>query len=184
MNPNVTSEELPSIEDLVKVPLARHYPLISMLTYAVIDLTVVAAGVVVLLQPFIAVDQNTRDTLSILIIAALGLGVLSCVYQWFAAKAKAYALREHDISFYSGIIFRHVSTQPTNRIQHVEVSQGPIERFANLAKLHIYSAGSAMQTCVIPGLEKGKANQLRQFLLNHVNTESYSSAASDNDELI
>lgn len=182
MNQNIPSESLPSIEDLVKIPLARHYPLMCVITVAIVDLTLVAAGILVLIQPFVAIEQNIRDTTSMLIIAALALGMLSCIYQWFGAKAKFYAVREHDISFFSGIVFRYVSTQPTNRIQHVEVSQGPIERFANLAKLHVYSAGSAMQTCVIPGLEKDKANQLRQYLLNHVNAEQEANKPQENDE--
>jgi membrane protein YdbS with pleckstrin-like domain len=98
--------------------------------------------------------------------------MLNGTYHWFSDKAKFYALREQDISYFSGLFFKKLVTQPASRIQHVEVSQGPIDRIAGLAKLQVYSAGSGMQTFGIPGLPQELAHQLRQSLTEKIVSDS------------
>ncbi|QDP03078.1 PH domain-containing protein [Thalassotalea sp. PS06] len=93
--------------------------------------------------------------------------LLSFVYQWFAEPMKAYALREQDLSYKSGLFFRKVITQPIARIQHVELKRGPLDRRFELAKLQVFSAGGAMHTFEIPGLELKNAQSIRQFILSH-----------------
>lgn len=44
-------------------------------------------------------------------------------YKW-----QGYALREKDILFRKGYIFRKTTAIPFNRVQHCEIRQGPIER--------------------------------------------------------
>ncbi|TKB46451.1 PH domain-containing protein [Thalassotalea mangrovi] len=89
------------------------------------------------------------------------------IYQWFAEPIKAYALREQDLSYQSGLLFRKVITQPITRIQHVELKRGPLDRRNELAKLQVFSAGGAMHTFEIPGLELKTAQSIRQFILSH-----------------
>lgn len=92
---------------------------------------------------------------------------LSYVHRWFAEPVKGYALREQDLSYRCGLLFGKVITQPIARIQHVELKRGPIERRFALAKLQVFSAGGAMHTFEIPGLELQKAQAIRQFILSH-----------------
>ncbi|MBV2128398.1 PH domain-containing protein [Arsukibacterium indicum] len=94
-------------------------------------------------------------------------GVLRAFYCWQADKNKHFALREHDISYSSGIFFRKMITQPVVRIQHIELKQGPLERKASLARLQLFSAGGALHTFEIPGLSLTQAQQIRQFVLQH-----------------
>lgn len=89
------------------------------------------------------------------------------LHHWFADPIKTYALREHDINFESGLIFRKLVSQPLLRIQHIEIKRGPIERKAGLATLQVFSAGGISHTFVIPGLEHEHAIKLRQFILDH-----------------
>ena len=58
-----------------------------------------------------------------------------------------------------------------NRIQHLEVRQGPIERAYGLATLAIYTAGTFSSDLQIPGLTLAKAQQLKTQLLNNINME-------------
>lgn len=105
--------------------------------------------------------------------------VITCLFLLFALYVtksdpiKAYALREHDISFKTGLIFRRLVTQPIVRIQHVELKQGPLERRYNIAALVAFSAGGASHTFEIPGLDLVEAEQMRQYILSHREAASH-----------
>lgn len=79
-------------------------------------------------------------------------------------QRRAYALSEKDVTYRKGWIFYSTTTIPFNRIQHTEVSQGPLERRYNLSTLKIYTAGGSSSDMVIPGLEDEEAKQLRDYI--------------------
>jgi membrane protein YdbS with pleckstrin-like domain len=89
------------------------------------------------------------------------------IYHFFADPLIQYALREHDLNYQSGLIFRSLVSQPILRIQHIEIRRGPIERQAGLATLQVFSAGGVSHTFNIPGLVYEDAVSLRQFILDH-----------------
>jgi len=86
------------------------------------------------------------------------------VVAWFGFKKKGYLLRERDISYRSGLIFHHLTTVPLVRIQHSEVSQGPLQRLFDLATVKIYTAGGSTSDLSIPGLSPEDANKIRDFI--------------------
>jgi membrane protein YdbS with pleckstrin-like domain len=88
-------------------------------------------------------------------------------YTILSDKRKFYSLREQDLSYRSGLIFRKTVSQPMLRIQHVELKRGPIDRKVGLAKLQVFSAGGALHTFEIPGLPLETAENIRQFILDH-----------------
>jgi membrane protein YdbS with pleckstrin-like domain len=99
---------------------------------------------------------------------ALGLlGFAITVYCKLADPLKTYALREHDLSYSAGLIFKKTITQPILRIQHIELKRGPIERKVGLATLQVFSAGGALDTFEIPGLPLNEAQKLREFILRY-----------------
>ena len=56
---------------------------------------------------------------------------------WLALKRvrhKGYALRTHDIAYRSGLFWRKV-VLPFNRVQHMEVTSGPLQRRFDIATL-------------------------------------------------
>ena len=77
---------------------------------------------------------------------------------------RGYALRERDLTYRKGWIFFSTTTLPFNRIQHTEVSQGPIEKKFDLCTLKIFTAGGSTSDLSIPGLEEEEAQQLRDFI--------------------
>ena len=54
---------------------------------------------------------------------------------------------------------------PRSRVQHIDVSQGPIERRYGLGTLVIYTAGTDHAKVVLSGLEHGRALRIREHLL-------------------
>ena len=84
---------------------------------------------------------------------------------------KAYAVREKDVLFQKGCIFRSLTICPFNRIQNCSLQSGPIERQHGLASLVIYTAGSEGADLTIPGLLSEEADRLRQFILAQIHRE-------------
>ena len=98
----------------------------------------------------------------------LVFGSLITLIGYLGFNKKAYALRERDIIYRTGLIIRNQVAIPFNRIQHCEVQQGVIERGFHLAKLKLYTAGGSSSDLSIPGLPVQTANKLRDFVLGKI----------------
>jgi membrane protein YdbS with pleckstrin-like domain len=83
-------------------------------------------------------------------------------------KNKGYQLRTHDISYRTGYLFRSITMVPLVRIQHSEVTQGPLQRLFDLATVKIYTAGGQQSDLSVPGLSPDEANKLRDYINNTV----------------
>lgn len=79
-------------------------------------------------------------------------------------RFRKYILREKDLTYKKGWIFFSTITIPFNRIQHTEVSQGPLEKNFNLCTLKIFTAGGSTSDLSIPGLEEAEAQQMREYV--------------------
>ncbi len=79
-----------------------------------------------------------------------------------------YLLRQQDIIYKSGIIFRSQTVVPFCRIQHCETNQGPIDRWFGLAELAIFTAGGSGGDLVIPGLKAEDAEKLKAFITKSI----------------
>lgn len=79
----------------------------------------------------------------------------------------AFTLRQRDLLIAHGVLFRSVTAIPAQRIQHVDVRQGPLEQTLGLARVHVYTASGAGADGTIPGLLLGDAEALRDRLMSH-----------------
>ena len=110
----------------------------------------------------------------LVVMAAILLLVgLSAVHSVVNVRHIAWQVREHDLSYRSGVIVRTVETLPFVRIQHARISRGPIERRFGLAKLHINSAGPDLS---IAGLSPDDADRLKRLVVERAGelTEEHS----------
>lgn len=96
---------------------------------------------------------------------AVVLGAIMSAYSYSAARARGYAIRQHDLVFRTGLFWVKQTIQPLKRLQHVEVTRGPIEKRAGIARVRVFSAGSGSATFSIPGLPVEEAELLREFVL-------------------
>ncbi|RKS02255.1 hypothetical protein C8C84_1964 [Flavobacterium sp. 102] len=104
-----------------------------------------------------------------LVVSIYGLFVL--VFFFFsniAYKKKAYAFRNHDVIFRSGIIATNTMVIPYNRVQHVALHEGFIARFFGLAKVEIFTAGGVSSDLEIPGIAKEEAENIKQLLMGKI----------------
>lgn len=79
-----------------------------------------------------------------------------------------YVIRHKDIIFKTGVIFRHVITIPFNRIQHVEITEGPVQKLFSLASLKVYTAGGSGSDLVISGLYKLEAGRVKEYITGKI----------------
>jgi membrane protein YdbS with pleckstrin-like domain len=105
-----------------------------------------------------------------LVLESLPAGVLAlaAVCTWIAlkqAKVKGYALRQHDIVYRKGLVFRKTIALPFNRVQHIEVASGPLQRLFGLASLKFFTAGGSGVDLRMDGLAATDAERLREYLL-------------------
>jgi membrane protein YdbS with pleckstrin-like domain len=80
-------------------------------------------------------------------------------------RALDYEVDEAGISIRSGIVWRSQIRLPRVRIQHTDVSQGPLQRRFGVATLKLYTAGSRYTRIDLPGLAHGEALVLRDALI-------------------
>lgn len=100
-------------------------------------------------------------------LATLALAWLS--YQWpaIAYRHASYTVEADGLEIRRGVFWRTVITLPRSRVQHTDVSQGPIERRFGLGSLVVYTAGTDHARVDLGGLAHGTALAIRDHLLPH-----------------
>ena len=88
-----------------------------------------------------------------------------------AWKFKGYALRDHDISYRSGVIFPKITTVPYNRMQQVSVKQNPIAKLLNLYSVEVVNGAQTLAALTIPGLTEERANQIKSIVIDRLKYE-------------
>jgi membrane protein YdbS with pleckstrin-like domain len=86
-------------------------------------------------------------------------------------KRLKYVLHDEDIQLQKGYLYWRQLAIAANRIQHIEVTQGPLERYLGLASLVIYTAGSIGSDMKLPGLCLETAQEIRVRLLEKIKSE-------------
>lgn len=89
----------------------------------------------------------------------------------FVYDNSTFAFGEEDIRFRTGYIFLREVLVPYPRIQHIDIHQGPIERYFNLSSLIIHTAGQSGDSIKIPGLQTEYAEHLRTYLKSFIKSE-------------
>ena len=76
-----------------------------------------------------------------------------------------YRVDEQGIEIRRGVHWRTVINVPRSRVQHIDVTQGPVQRRFGLGTLIIYTAGTDHARVELGGLEHGRALAIREHLL-------------------
>lgn len=95
--------------------------------------------------------------------------VAGILLSWFLPPAwyrrLRYGVDDTGIAIRRGIFWRSRIALPRIRIQHTDVSQGPLQRRYGVGTLKLYTAGSRYTKIELPGLEHEAATDLRDELL-------------------
>ncbi|WP_189613040.1 PH domain-containing protein [Saccharospirillum salsuginis] len=106
------------------------------------------------------------------------LALFLVVFAWFYGvlahrryQRTRYSMREWDINLQKGYLFWSQQSMSFNRIQHLVVNQGPLQRLFGLTSLSVYSAGTHGSDIRIPGLRSQDAQNLKETILARINAE-------------
>lgn len=98
--------------------------------------------------------------------AAVALVVVAAVVVlprlWY--RRWRYHVGISELELRHGVVVRTHSVLPYYRVQHIDVTQGPIDRLMGLSRLVVHTA-SAGSDKVIPGVASDRAEHLRKTIL-------------------
>jgi membrane protein YdbS with pleckstrin-like domain len=100
-----------------------------------------------------------------------GMLLWSAIY-WpsIAHRHARWRLDETGLEIHRGVFWRHQISVPLARLQHADVSQGPLQRRFGLGKLIVHTAGTANASVELDGLAFEVAGWLRDQLITQRET--------------
>ena len=163
-NPQISLQSLPTIKAVSWIRLESNYLKVQLigicLTYILIlGVFWVTTGI----RPKVPLwfSLSTSGVL-------LFLMVFNLIVARLGFKVKGYTVRQHDLMYRTGLLFRKSTVIPYNRIQHSEIQQGFIDRQFGLSRLAIFTAGGNQSDLVVPGLTQERAEAIRSFVSGKV----------------
>jgi membrane protein YdbS with pleckstrin-like domain len=125
-----------------------------------------------------AAAGDDRSPAGIVLIASLwvvGNGLMTWHGQrWQAIDYRHtwYRVNEQGLEIRRGVFWRVVINVPRSRVQHTDVSQGPLERRYGLGTLVVYTAGTDHARVTLSGLDHGVALSIREHLMPEGGTDA------------
>ena len=177
-NPEVLPDSLPRAATVDWQPLHPHYARRlqagALIRIGVLAAVVAAAHVAVLVAGFETLSRIAVWPLRILwALCALG-GAWAVVKPLIVVPRCGYAVREKDILYRSGVLWRAVRVVPFSRVQHTRTDSGVLDRRFGLANLTVFPAGAGGHK--IPGLGTDTAENLRAYVSERIEAEKLEAA--------
>ena len=114
----------------------------------------------------IGVLLSTAPSWTVLIADSIVILIFLLFYWYFGAAYKhfSYAMNDYGLYINQGVIWQRKIIVPRNRVQHTDVTQGPLERKYDLAELTVHTAGTRNASVKLPGIKHDIAEKLRESL--------------------
>ena len=106
-------------------------------------------------------------TIAVFVIAAAG--VLTAPQRIYSRLH--YRLTEKLLQVVRGWLFHVGTVVPLVRVQHIDVTRGPLEKMFGVATLVVHTAGTHNSIVTLPGLAPERAAQIRDIIREHVRTD-------------
>ncbi len=104
-------------------------------------------------------------------------GFLLQLWLPFQLTRTRFLLRRQDFLLESGVWWRQAVLIPLTRVQHVTVSQGPLQKHYGLATLKVFTAGGVHAEAALVDIEYDEAQRLCQLLSQLIPQETLSDVA-------
>lgn len=127
------------------------------------------AGVLLLLSTATTLPRVLLyGTWVMVVVAAAAVAFLWPAVAW---RHASYRLDEQGLEVRHGVLWRSIIDVRRTRIQHSDVSQGPLERRFGLGTLRLHTAGTRHARIQLRGLPHERALQMREFLMQTVSED-------------
>ena len=101
--------------------------------------------------------------------AAAGLGLLmALLLPRRRYRAWAWRMDEDELRIASGLLVRSDGIVPFGRVQHIDIVRGPLQRHYGLGSLVLHTAGTRSAAILLPGLEAGEAERMRDHVRSKI----------------
>lgn len=167
-NETININSLPKFEEVNFSSLHKNYIKVVCINIA-ITLLILAIAIGVLLY----FNEELQNKTSYLIfgISYLVFAIIILFSSLASVKRRGFAVREKDILYKRGLISTTTTMIPFNRIQHVAMHEGFFSRIFNLAQIQIFTAGGSSSDIKISGIEKEKAESIKELLMQKIQNE-------------
>lgn len=167
--------EIPQFPSLKFNSMAKNYPLLSCLqTLFFWAVLITGLGIFVVF--------NQINSLPYWLFIVLGAFItLNLFLSFYSARLMGYLLREKDILYKQGVFWKRRTGVSFKRIQHIDITHGPLERKFELATIKFFTAGGSLADLKISGLPKKDAEKIRSIILEKISLEN--SRSSENTGL-
>lgn len=82
-----------------------------------------------------------------------------------------YDMGDDQLRILRGYLWRTDTIVPFNRVQHIDVAQGPTQRSLGLSTLIVHTAGTHNSVVALPGLATDDAEMMRERIKGHIRQE-------------
>ena len=86
-------------------------------------------------------------------------------------RAWGYGMDSEELQVSRGVWTRVQTVVPLDHVQHIDVSQGPLERTLGICSLVLHTAGTLNSQIVLPGLARGTAERMRDEIRGRMREE-------------
>ena len=83
----------------------------------------------------------------------------------------AYALHPNLLRVVRGWLVHIDTIVPLVRVQHIDVTRGPLDKAFGTATLVVHTAGTHNSIVTLPGLAPEKASAIRDEIRQHIRTD-------------
>ncbi len=104
----------------------------------------------------------------VLIPVALFAALMALVLPGRIYRRWGYDMGDEQLRVLRGYLWRTDTIVPFNRIQHIDVAQGPLQRLFGLSTLIVHTAGTHNSIVTLPGLATGTAETMRETIKGHI----------------
>ena len=104
------------------------------------------------------------------VVAALALAAV-LVLPGRRYRAWGWHEGEDELHIRHGLLIRRQTVVPFARVQHIDISHGPVERLYGVATLTLHTAGTRGASVSLPGLKHDQAESLRDRIRSKIRQE-------------
>jgi membrane protein YdbS with pleckstrin-like domain len=101
----------------------------------------------------------------------IGAAILVIAIPSRRAARWGFRIGEDQLRVARGWLFRTDTIVPFVRVQHIDVGQGPVERWFGLSHLIVHTSGTHNSTVTLPGLPADLAAAMRETIRRHIQTD-------------
>lgn len=169
-NNSIDLDLLPKYEEVPFLPIHKKYWNVIVMNLLIFTVILFVATVITFISVYKSENIGTGFYVSVLAFVFGFIGLLFWLNR-IAFRKRGYVVREKDLLYRSGVLATNTTIIPFNRIQHIAVNEGMFSRMYDLASLEIYTAGGSSSDLRISGIEKEKAYNIKEFLMNNLTSD-------------